>query len=173
MTLRRYFSLSLLYTATKNTRVTELYDDYLDAYTDPAPPLPPSKNPTSNSDDRVMAWARSAGDVPPVGISRNGSRSAPGSSYAPSSFGSMRRRASRRRPQRNRMQSAYEDEEEEGYVSGDYDDGFYDLMKIRVKVRIMLTMIFGKRMTCCIDPLQGRCARHGADPGNDVQRIHG
>lgn len=121
----------------ENTRVTELYDDYIDAYTDPAPPLPPQKSLTSNSDDRVIAWARSAGDAPPVGNSRSGSRSAPGSSYAPSSFGSMRRKASRRRPQRSRMQSAYEGEEEEGYVSGDYDDGFYDLMKIRVKVCVL------------------------------------
>lgn len=29
--------------------------------------------------------------------------------------------------------SAYE-EEEEGYVSGDYDEGIYELAKIRVKV---------------------------------------
>jgi hypothetical protein len=34
------------------------------------------------------------------------------------------------------MQSSYEGEEEEGYVSGEYDDGFYELMKIRIKVRI-------------------------------------
>ncbi|XP_006460860.1 hypothetical protein AGABI2DRAFT_69516 [Agaricus bisporus var. bisporus H97] len=120
----------------KDTRITELYDDYIDSYADTPETVPPvpSKNPTSASDDRVIAWARGAADVPPAGISRSGSRSAPGSSYAPSSFGSMRRRPSRRRPPRSRMQSAYEDEEEEGYVSGEYDDGFYDLTKIRVKI---------------------------------------
>lgn len=49
----------------------------------------------------------------------------------------MRRKLSRKRTQRSagRMQSTYE-EEEEGYVSGEYDESFYELMKIRVKVRL-------------------------------------
>lgn len=140
--------LTFGFTATKDTRITELYDDYIDSYADTPETVPPvpSKKPTSASDDRVIAWARGAADVPPAGISRSGSRSAPGSSYAPSSFGSMRRRPSRRRPPRSRMQSAYEDEEEEGYVSGEYDDGFYDLTKIRVKVRrnVLMMWILGK-----------------------------
>ena len=32
------------------------------------------------------------------------------------------------------MQGTYREDEEEGYVSGDYDDEIYELMKIRVKV---------------------------------------
>lgn len=39
---------------------------------------------------------------------------------------------------RSRMQNTYEEDEEEGYVSGEYDDGYYDLMKIRVKVRVFI-----------------------------------
>ncbi|KAF9453982.1 hypothetical protein P691DRAFT_718412 [Macrolepiota fuliginosa MF-IS2] len=118
-------------------RLTEFYDDYLDSYADsasaPAIPKAPNVPPT----DRVAAWARGSANAPPPGasISRNGSRSAPGSSYAPSSYGTTRRNQSmRRRPtMRSRMQS-YEEDEEEGYVSGEYDDGFYELMKIRVKI---------------------------------------
>lgn len=120
----------------KDTRLTEFYDDYLDSYADSASAPAVPKLPITGSNDRVAAWARGSANAPPPAISRNGSRSAPGSSYAPSSFGSMRRRPSRRPTQRGlgRMQSTYEEEEEEGYVSGEYDDGFYDLMKIRVKV---------------------------------------
>ncbi len=87
------------------------------------------------STDRVAAWARGSANAAPPAMSRNGSRSAPGSSYAPSTYGSLRRGLSRKRTQRSfgRMQSTYE-EEEEGYVSGEYEDGYYELMKIRVKV---------------------------------------
>jgi len=48
----------------------------------------------------------------------------------------MRRRVTRRntaRTQSSRIQSSYE-EEEEGYASGDYDDGPFELVKIRVKL---------------------------------------
>ena len=44
----------------------------------------------------------------------------------------MRRKPTRRATQR-RIQSTYE-EEEEGYASGDYEDGPYEMTKIRVKV---------------------------------------
>lgn len=44
----------------------------------------------------------------------------------------MRRKTTRRTAPR-RIQSSYE-EEEEGYVSGEYDDGPFELTKIRVKV---------------------------------------
>lgn len=122
-------------------RVTEFYDDYLDSYGADAPPVPP---PPQSGPDRVAAWARSNANptypnamaatpaYPPV---RTGSRSAPTSSYAPSSYGggSMRRKLTRRGTQRSRIVSAYE-EEEEGYVSGDYDDGPFELVKIRVKL---------------------------------------
>ncbi len=49
----------------------------------------------------------------------------------------MRRKLTRRGTSRqviSRAQSTYE-EEEEGYGSGEYDDGPFELVKIRVKVR--------------------------------------
>ncbi|KAG7098493.1 hypothetical protein E1B28_000437 [Marasmius oreades] len=123
-----------------SNRVTEFYDDYLDSYgASDEPPPPPPMPVMPSGPDRVAAWARSnanpnAGYPPPT---RNGSRSAPGSSYAPSSYGgpTVRRKLTRRNTSsaRSRITSAYE-EEEEGYVSGDYDDGPFELVKIRVKL---------------------------------------
>ncbi|KAJ3827463.1 NADPH oxidase regulator NoxR [Lentinula raphanica] len=126
-------------------RLTDFYDDYLDSYGNegPPPPLPLASAgaaPTGPP-DRIAAWARSnanPNNPPPVAIARSGSRSAPASNYAPSSFGggSVRRRVTRRNTARtvtSRAQSAYE-EEEEGYASGDYDDGPFELVKIRVKL---------------------------------------
>jgi hypothetical protein len=129
-------------------RLTEFYDDYLDSYggnDGPPPPLPSgiasagAVGGGGGPPDRVAAWARSnanPNNLPP--IARSGSRSAPASNYAPSSFGggSMKRRVTRRntgRTQSSRIQSTYE-EEEEGYASGDYDDGPFELVKIRVKL---------------------------------------
>lgn len=86
--------------------------------------------------DRVAAWARNNAnpDVPPAG---RAARSAPASNYAPSSYGggSMRRKLTRRttRGPSSRAVSTYEDEE--GYMSGEYDEGPFELVKIRVKVR--------------------------------------
>ncbi|KAJ7287300.1 NADPH oxidase regulator NoxR [Mycena rebaudengoi] len=110
------------------SRLTEIYDDYLDAYTDEAPPPMPSAPP-----DRVAAWARNNSNAPPAAALRSapatGTRSAPASSYAPSSYGGGGgwRNTSRR------IQSAYE-EEEEGYASGEDFDGPFELIKIRVKL---------------------------------------
>ncbi|KAK7045663.1 hypothetical protein VNI00_007496 [Paramarasmius palmivorus] len=122
-----------------DNRVTEFYDDYLDSYgaAEEAPPVPAM--PASS--DRVAAWARSNANpnanppnYPPV---RSGSRSAPTSNYAPSSYGggSLRRKVTRRGTTRaaSRIASSYE-EEEEGYASGDYEDGPFELVKIRVKL---------------------------------------
>ncbi|KAJ7928502.1 NADPH oxidase regulator NoxR [Mycena leptocephala] len=124
-------------TAKENpSRLTEIYDDYLDSYNDEPPPPMPNAPP-----DRVAAWARSnangspASATPPSAfVARSGTRSAPGSSYAPSSYGggSVRRRVTRRNTSR-RIQSAYE-EEEEGYASGEDFDGPFELIKIRVKL---------------------------------------
>jgi hypothetical protein len=52
--------------------------------------------------------------------------------YAASSVGggSVRRKLTRRATQKPRYE-----EEEEGYVSGEYEDGPFELVKIRVKVR--------------------------------------
>lgn len=116
-------------------RLTEFYDDYIDSYGgEEAPPA----LPTAGGSDRVGTWARNNANpnYPPNG--RTGSRSAPGSQYAPSSYGgtgSIRRKVTRRNNPRasSRIQSTYE-EEEEGYVSGEYDDGPFELALIRVKL---------------------------------------
>jgi neutrophil factor 2 len=117
-----------------DNRVTEFYDDYLDSYGDNS-----SAPPNAAQPDRIAQWARSNANPgysagPPV---RTGSRSAPASNYAPSSFsgGPLRRKTTRRGLSRamSRAQSTYE-EEEEGYVSGEYEDGPYELIKIRVKL---------------------------------------
>ena len=126
-----------------NSRLTEFYDDYIDSYgsNEAAPPLP-SVNQSAGS-DRVGAWARSNANPNYPPIARTGSRSAPNSQYAPSSYGgggpggggSLRRKVTRRNNPRaaSRNQSTYE-EEEEGYVSGEYDDGPLELTMIRIKV---------------------------------------
>ncbi|KJA20777.1 hypothetical protein HYPSUDRAFT_42870 [Hypholoma sublateritium FD-334 SS-4] len=123
----------------KDSRLTEFYDDYLDSYgPEDSPPVPViSAAPAS---DRVGAWARSNANpnYPLAGVARSGSRSAPNSQYAPSSYGgtgSIRRKLTRRNTNRtpSRIQSTYE-EEEEGYVSGEYEDGPYELTLIRIKI---------------------------------------
>ncbi|KAF8973170.1 NADPH oxidase regulator NoxR [Flammula alnicola] len=123
-----------------NARLTEFYDDYLDSYGSEAPPVPTISAPPPS--DRIGAWARSNANpnYPPVGVARTGSRSAPNSQYAPSSYGgpgggSLRRKVTRRNTARaqSRIQSTYE-EEEEGYVSGEYEDGPFELTLIRIKL---------------------------------------
>ena len=112
-------------------RLTEFYDDYLNGYED-APPVPEIQPAPT---DRVSAWARQNPGYPP---SRQGSRAGPASSYTPSSYagGSLRRKPTRRPTVRSRIQSSYE-EEEEGYGSGEYDDGPFEMNLIRVKVRLV------------------------------------
>jgi len=46
----------------------------------------------------------------------------------------MRRKLTRRTTTRTAARSAYDEEEEEGYGSGEYDDGPFELIKIRVKL---------------------------------------
>jgi neutrophil factor 2 len=120
-----------------DNRLTEFYDDYLDSYSEAPPPMPRGGSPGNGPPDRVAAWARTNANAnyPPT---RMGSRSAPASNYAPSSYGggSLRRKLSRRPTQSrtpSRIQSPYE-EEEEGYVSGEYEDGPFELIKIRVRL---------------------------------------
>lgn len=119
-------------------RLTEFYEDYLDSYSNDAPPVP-LMNAAPGPGDRVGAWARSNAN-PNYGVARSGSRSAPNSQYSPSNYGggggggSLRRKVTRRQPRGNsRAISTYE-EEEEGYGSGEYDDGPYELSMIRVKL---------------------------------------
>jgi len=119
----------------KNSRLTEIYDDYLDSYTDsPPPPLPSGGPGNAPGPDRIAAWARTNAN-PNYPLVRTGSRSAPTSNYAPSSYGggSMKRKLTRRTTSRapSRIQSTYE--EEEGYGSGE-EDGPFELIKIRVKL---------------------------------------
>jgi len=109
-------------------RLTEIYDGYMGGFTDEEPPaVPPAQG-------RVAAWARTnanPGNVP----SRSPSTRAP-SAYASSAVGSVRRRPTRRGTVNrapSRARTSFE-EEEEGYVSGEYEDGPYELSKIRVKV---------------------------------------
>jgi len=115
----------------RGPRVTEIYDNYLNSYTEePSPPLPGGQSP-----DRVAAWARSNANPNNRPTRNPTTRSAPASQYAPSSFGgsSSARRKTTRKQARNMAQvSMYE--EEEGYVSGEYDEGPFELVKIRVKL---------------------------------------
>ena len=92
------------------------------------PPLPPS------AEGRVANWAK--------GVGRGGRPSAPPSSYGGSIVGggSVRRKLTRRgttsRSVGSRAPSSFYggyEEEEEGYVSGEYED-FFEMVKIRVKL---------------------------------------
>ncbi|EIW54570.1 uncharacterized protein TRAVEDRAFT_31426 [Trametes versicolor FP-101664 SS1] len=122
-------------------RMTEFYDDYLDGYTgeeeaaQAVPPLPPS------AEGRVANWVKGS-NAQGASVGRNGTlRGAPPSSYAPSAAGtgSMRRKLTRRgtgRGPSSRSGSSFYggyEEEEEGYVSGEYEDVF-EMVKIRVKL---------------------------------------
>ncbi|KAF9524021.1 NADPH oxidase regulator NoxR [Crepidotus variabilis] len=113
----------------QDSRLTEFYDDYIDSYGGVAPPMPP---PNTNT-ERVGNWARNNANP---ALARAGSRSAPTSQYAPSSYGgtgSVRRRGTKRSVRApSRIQSTYDDEEE-GYGSGEYDEVF-EMNIIRVKV---------------------------------------
>jgi len=109
-------------------RLTEIYDGYMGGFGEEEPPaVPPAQG-------RVAAWARTnanPGNVP----SRSPSTRAP-SAYASSAVGSVRRRPTRRGTVNrapSRARTSFE-EEEEGYVSGEYDDGPFELAKIRVKL---------------------------------------
>lgn len=96
-----------------------------------ASPPPPGRNNISNN-ERLRQN---------VGLSRNNTSRGPGSVA-----GSMRRKPSRRpnnssapssyggRSVRDRS-TVYDDDDEEGYVSGEYDDVEYGLTKLKIKVR--------------------------------------
>lgn len=127
-------------------RLTDIYDNYIDSYGDDSPPLAPTlSSPSGAKSEKISAWARANANpsqLPPPMVQRSNSRSAPPSSYAPSSYGggggSLRRKLTRRGTRRTApAPSMYnEEEEEEGYGSGEYDDAPFELVKIRVKVRL-------------------------------------
>lgn len=112
----------------RDNRVTEFYDDYLDSYgaEDPVPPVPPMPPmpPQVSGHERIAAWAKSNANPP--------RQAPPPSTYAPSSYGGGRRMTRRSTTKSRYTTRSYEDEE--GYVSGEYDDGPYELLKIRVKL---------------------------------------
>ncbi|KAL7277884.1 hypothetical protein PYCCODRAFT_1394550 [Trametes coccinea BRFM310] len=119
-------------------RMTEFYDDYLEGYTgEDAAELPP----LPSAEGRVANWAKGVG----AGRGARGP-SAPPSSYAPSTVmgpggGSVRRKLTRRGTTgragaASRAGSSFYggyEEEEEGYVSGEYED-IFEMVKIRVKL---------------------------------------
>ncbi|EJD07981.1 uncharacterized protein FOMMEDRAFT_101396 [Fomitiporia mediterranea MF3/22] len=123
-------------------RITEIYDDYIGGYADDAPP--PMPMPPAAPQQRVAAWARNNAN-PANTPSRAPSTRAPSAYGSFSSSGASLRRKPTRRPTiggggggpgstRGRPMSPYE-EEEEGYVSGEYDEPIiYELTKIRVKL---------------------------------------
>jgi hypothetical protein len=116
----------------KSDRLTEFYDDYLDSYSQDAGDAPPLVAPNPAPRDRIAAWAETNAN-PNYSLSRAYSRSAPPSAYAPSSSGGSSRRRLTRRQTSRQAPRVYE-EEEEGYVSGEYEDGPFELIKIRVKL---------------------------------------
>jgi len=129
----------------KGSRLTDMYDDLIDGYAEEAPPVPPMPGSAGADGDgankRIQAWARGAGGAPPPppsGTFRQPSMRAPSMYSAASSRrrGSKRTQYSGSQKSGGRAQSTYE-EEEEGYVSGEYDEGGYDLVKVRVKIHYL------------------------------------
>ena len=119
--------------STQGTRLTEIYDDYIEGYNEPPPPVPAAPAGAN----RVAAWARTNAQ-PGMTPSRAPSTRAASAYGGYSSSGSLRRKPTRRATGggsisgRVKTMSSYE-EEEEGYVSGDYEEA-YELVKIRVKL---------------------------------------
>ena len=114
-----------------NTRVTEIYDDYLEEYDGgERPPLPENAG-------RVQQWAARTLPGTPSGPSRSTSQRMGANSYGArsqyggSSGGSRRRGPTRPNP-RSAATSNFEGEEE-GYGSEDYEEAF-ELLRIKVKV---------------------------------------
>lgn len=120
-----------------NSRLTEFYDDYVESYgSGEGASSPP---PIANQSAGFGARARLNANPSYSPIARAGSRSASNNQAPPSSYdgpgggGSLRRKVARRNnPRSSRIQNTYE-EEEEGYVSGEYDDSPFDFTIIRIK----------------------------------------
>jgi hypothetical protein len=111
-----------------NTRLTEIYNDYLEEYDGPEPPLP-------EGPQRVQQWAAKTLPGAPTGPSRAVSQRTTTSPYARSQYGGSsggsRKRGPARPNPRSAAPSSFEGEEE-GYRSGDYEDAF-ELLRIKVK----------------------------------------
>ncbi|KAF8588880.1 hypothetical protein K439DRAFT_1384065 [Ramaria rubella] len=123
----------------KPSRLTEIYDDYIEGYANEEPEVPPLPTQLGDGDKRVAAWARN--NANPAMRRAPSTASAYGrplsSAYQSSYGGPMQRKLTRRPTYGSRGAGArntvYEDEEE-GYGSGDYDDMPFELIKIRVKL---------------------------------------
>lgn len=111
--------------AANPSRLTELYDGYLDSYGEEEPPLPDDSR-------RVAAWARGTQPGPP---SRMTSTRAPPSAYGGGSQGGMRRRVTRRGTYARSMRAPSQFGDEEEFDGSDFDDAGFELVKIKVKVR--------------------------------------
>ncbi|KAF8484368.1 hypothetical protein JB92DRAFT_3131556 [Gautieria morchelliformis] len=123
------------------SRLTEIYDNYIDGYDNEEPPeVPPLPSQIGDSSKRVAAWARNNTNPVRRGASTASTYAPPPSVYSSNFSGaSVRRKLSRRPTYGGRSagsggRSTMYEEEEEGYVSGDYDDGPFELVKIRVKL---------------------------------------
>lgn len=115
----------------QNSRLTDIYDDYLGEYGEEEPPLP-------DDSGKVRAWASRTQPGPPTGPSRPVTRAPSAYNNSRSQFGGSN--APRRRPTRqntyggrSRSSTRYEGEEEEGYGSGEFEEGF-ELIRIKVKI---------------------------------------
>ena len=115
--------------AANPSRLTEFYDSYLDSYAaEDEPPLPDDAR-------RVAAWAQKTQPGPP---GRMMSMRAPPSAYGGSQGAmGMRRRVTKRSTYARSMRapSQFGGEEDE-FDGSDFDDAGFELVKIKVKVRV-------------------------------------
>lgn len=131
----------------------ELYDDYLDSSVSAMSP---------------GAWTRST-------PSRSVSRSVSNSQYSSSSYnGKPMRKSSKRSNPRAFGRARSNEEEEEGYGSGEYDDGPIELSLIRIKV-CSLPFIFGEIFfdVIWLASLSRRHSGYDFDSRYIVRRLHG
>jgi hypothetical protein len=120
------------------SRLTEIYDDYLDGIGGEAEPVSPStaERPAAlqtRSDSPVTSSASPSGNDRlrrNLGAASNGS--VRGGSMRKSQGASVGRNGTWRRG--GSAAKTVDDEEEEGYVSGEYEDVVYGMTKLRVKV---------------------------------------
>jgi hypothetical protein len=139
-----------------NTRLTEIYADYLEEDAGAEPPLPENAG-------RVQQWAARTLPGAPTGPSRavsqrDGTNAYARSQYGSSSGGSRRRGPSRPYP-RSAAPSNFEGEEE-GYGSGDYEEAF-ELLRIKVKASDIHSYVCRDLLTLLVDPLQWRSSWYG------------
>jgi len=116
--------------AANPSRLTEFYDDYIDSYgAAEEPPLPDDSR-------RVAAWAQKTQPGPP---SRMMSMRTPPSAYGGSGAsqgGGLRRRVTRRNTYARSMRAPSQFGDEEEFDGSDFDDAGFELVKIKVKVRL-------------------------------------